>query len=243
MIATSLEGRTGLVTGANRGIGRALCLALAAERMNVVATARAPEDREALAAEIESRGGRALVTACDVAKEEDIKATVEKARETFGKIDFAVCNAGVLFQSSVAETSTEDWDWLMAVNLRGVFLTIRECLRVMPETGGSKILIISSNSGKFGQAGLGAYCAAKHGLMGLADSLSQELRETETSVHVICPGRVVTDMARSGHPYPDTSLWLDVEDIVNAAMYLLTLPPRTIVPEIFIHPRFQIMPR
>lgn len=243
MKGNSLEGRTGLVTGANRGIGRALCLALAAERMNVVATARAREDREALAAEIESRGGRALVTGCDVAKEEDIRATVEKARETFGKIDFAMCNAGVLFQASVAETKTEDWDWLMAVNLRGVFLTIRECLRVMPETGGSKILIISSNSGKFGQVGLSAYCAAKHGLMGLADSLSQELKETETSVHVICPGRVVTDMARSGHPYPDTSLWLDVEDIVNAAMYLLTLPPRTIVPEILIHPRFQIVPR
>ena len=243
MKGKQLEGRTGLVTGANRGIGRAICLALAGEGMNVVATARAPEDREALAAEIESRGGQALVVGCDVAKEEDIKATVEKARERFGRIDFAVCNAGVLFQASVAETTTEDWDWLMAVNLRGVFLTIRECLRVMPEEGGSKILIISSNSGKFGQAGLSAYCAAKHGLMGLADSLSQELRETETSVHVLCPGRVVTDMARSGHPYPDTSLWLDVDDIVNAAMYLLTLPPKTIVPEILIHPRFQIVPR
>lgn len=243
MIGNSLEGRTGLVTGANRGIGRALCLALAEEGMNVIATARAPEDREALSAEIESRGGRALVTGCDVSKEEDIKATVERAQKAFGKIDFALCNAGVLFQASVAETKTEDWDWLMAVNLRGVFLTIRECLQVMPETGGSKLLIISSNSGKFGQVGLSAYCAAKHGLMGLADSLSQELRETETSVHVICPGRVVTDMARSGHPYPDTSLWLDVDDIVNAAMYLLTLPPKTIVPEIFIHPRFQIVPR
>ena len=243
MNGNSLEGRTGLVTGANRGIGRAISLALAAQGMNVVATARAPEEREALAAEIESRGGRALVTGCDVTKEDDVKAMVEEAGQAFGKIDFAVCNAGVLFQSSVAETTTEDWDWLMAVNLRGVFLTIRECLRVMPETGGSKILIIASNSGKFGQVGLGAYCAAKHGLMGLADSLSQELKETETSVHVICPGRVLTDMARSGHPYPDTSLWLDADDIVNAAMYLLTLPARTIVPEIFIHPRFQIVAR
>ena len=135
MKGNPLEGRTGLVTGANRGIGRAIALALAAEGMNVVATARAPEDREALSSEIESHGGRALVTGCDVAKEEDIKATVERAREAFGKIDFALCNAGVLFQASVAETSTEDWDWLMAVNLRGVFLTIRECLRVMPENG------------------------------------------------------------------------------------------------------------
>ena len=243
MKGNSFEGRTALVTGANRGIGRAICLALAGEGMNVVATARAAEERDALAAEIESRGGRALVVGCDVAKEDDIKATVEKTRQSFGKIDFAVCNAGVLFQSSVAETTTEDWDWLMAVNLRGVFLTIRECLGVMPEKGGSKILIISSNSGKFGQAGLSAYCAAKHGLMGLADSLSQELKETETSVHVICPGRVVTDMARSGHPDPDPSYWLEAEDIVNAAMYLLSLPPKTIVPEIFIHPRFQIVPR
>ena len=243
MKGNPLEGRTGLVTGGNRGIGRALCLAFAGEGMNVVASARAPEDREALAAEIESRGGRALVVGCDVANEDDIRAMVEKARGSFGKVDFAVCNAGVLFQASVAETTTEDWDYLMSVNLRGVFLTIRECLRVMPETGGSKILIISSNSGKFGQVGLSAYCAAKHGLMGLADSLSQELRETETSVHVICPGRVATDMARSGHPDPDTSSWLEVEDIVNAAIYLLTLPPKTIVPEIFIHPRFQIVPR
>ena len=243
MKGNQLEGRTGLVTGGNRGIGRALCLAFAGEGMNVVASARAPEDREALAAEIESRGGRALVVGCDIANEDDIRAMVEKARESFGKVDFAVCNAGVLFQASVAETTTEDWDYLMSVNLRGVFLTIRECLRVMPETGGSKILIISSNSGKFGQVGLSAYCAAKHGLMGLADSLSQELKETETSVHVICPGRVATDMARSGHPDPDTSSWLDAEDIANAAMYLLTLPPKTIVPEIFIHPRFQIVPR
>ena len=243
MNGNQLEGRIGLVTGGNRGIGRALCLAFAGEGMNVVASARAPEDREVLAAEIESRGGRALVVGCDVANEDDIRAMVEEARRSFGKVDFAVCNAGVLFQASVAETTTEDWDYLMSVNLRGVFLTIRECLRVMPETGGSKILIISSNSGKFGQVGLSAYCAAKHGLMGLADSLSQELKETETSVHVICPGRVATDMARSGHPDPDTSSWLEVEDIANAAIYLLTLPPKTIVPEIFIHPRFQIVPR
>ena len=243
MKGNQLQGRIGLVTGANRGIGRAICLALAGEGVNVVATARAPEDREALAAEIESRGGRALVVGCDMAQEGDVKAMVGAAREAFGKVDFAVCNAGVLFQARVAETATEDWDYLMAVNLRGVFLTIRECLRVMPEKGGSKILIISSNSGKFGQVGLGAYCAAKHGLMGLADSLSQELKETETSVHVICPGRVVTDMALSGHPEPDTAYWLDAEDITNAAMYLLTLPSKTIVPEIFIHPRFQIVPR
>ena len=238
-----LAGKTGLVTGANRGIGRAICLALAERGANVVATARAAEDREILAAEIESHGSRALVSGCDVAKEDDVKAMVEDARESFGKIDIAVCNAGVLFRSTVAETATEDWDHLMGVNLRGVFLTIRECLRVMPEKGGSKILIISSNSGKFGQAGLGAYCAAKHGLMGLADSLSQELKDTEIGVHVICPGRVVTDMALSGHPDPDPAHWLDADEIANAAMFLLTLPPKTIVPEIFIHPRFQIVQR
>ena len=240
MTEGDFKGKTALVTGANRGIGKAISLALAKNGANVVATVRSADAQKTLTSEIESAGGNALVSISDVAKEGDIIATVEEARDKFGKIDFAVCNAGVMFESTIAETSTEDWDDLMNVNLRGVFLTIRECLKVMPEKGGSKILIISTNSIKFGQLGFGAYCAAKHGLMGLADTLSQELKETEIGVSVICPGRVVTDMALSALPEPDPSLWLKAEDIADSALFLLSLPPRSIISEIFIHPRFQI---
>ena len=240
MTEGDFKGKTALVTGANRGIGKAISLALAEKGAEVVATVRSTDAQKALTSEIESLGGKALVVICDVAKESDLTAAVEAARKEFGKIDIAVCNAGVAFESTIAETTTEDWDYLMNVNLRGVFLTIRESLKVMPEKGGSKILIISSNSGKFGQLGFGAYCAAKHGLMGLADTLSQELKETEIGVSVICPGRIVTDMALSVNPEPDPALWLQVEEIVNSAVFLLSLPSKTIIPEIFIHPRFQI---
>ena len=243
MNVTDLEGRTALITGATRGIGKAICLALATRGANIVATARSAEAQQSLAADIESHGSQALVVGCDVAKEGDIEEMVNKAHATFGKIDIVVCNAGVLLQSTVAETSTEDWDNLMNVNLRGVFLTIRESLRVMPETGGSKILIISSNSGKFGEMGLSAYCASKHGVMGLADALSQELKGTETSVHVICPGRVVTDMTLSVREEPARTEWLDCEDVVNAALFLLSLPSKASVAEILIQPRFQIVER
>ena len=156
-----LNGKTALVTGASRGIGRGICLGLAEKGANVVATARSADAQQALRSEVESHGNKALVIGCDLESEENIVAMVEQAREEFGKVDILVCSAGVLFESTVAETSTEDWDNLMNVNLRSVFITIRECLRVMPEKGGSKILIISSNSGKWGQVGLSAYCASK----------------------------------------------------------------------------------
>jgi NAD(P)-dependent dehydrogenase (short-subunit alcohol dehydrogenase family) len=241
MEAEKFKGKTALITGANRGIGKAIALALAEKGADVVATVRSEEARKTLTSEIGSVGENALVVICDVAKEGDIKAMVEDARKAFGKIDIAVCNAGVVFESTIAETSTEDWDNLMSVNLRGVFLTIRESLKVMPEKGDSKILIISSNSGMFGQLGFGAYCASKHGLMGLADTLSQELKETEIGVNVICPGRIITDMSLSAYPDMDTSLWLQVEEVANSALFLLSLPSKTIISEIYIHPRFQIV--
>ena len=243
MNADDLKGKIALVTGASRGIGKGICLGLAKSGANVVATARTEEARQILSSELESFECKSLIVDCDVGSEEEIVAMIEHTRAEFGKIDILVCNAGVLFQSTVAETSTGDWDNLMNVNLRGVFISIRECLKFMPERGGSKILLISSNAGKWGQVGMSAYCASKFGLMGLADSLSQELKETEIGVHVISPGRVLTDiaMALSEIPEPDPEEWLEVDDIVNSAMFLLNLPPRTIIPEIFIHPRFQIV--
>ena len=238
-----MKGKIALVTGASRGIGKGICIGLAKRGANVIATARTEDARRNLSTELESLGNRSLIVNCDVGSEAAIISMVDQVREEFGKIDILVCNAGVLFQSTVAETETEDWDNLMNVNLRGVFITIRECLKIMPKVGGSKILLISSNSGKWGQVGVSAYCASKFGLMGLADSLSQELKDTEIGVNVICPGRVLTDMAMalSEIPEPDPSKWLEVEDIVNSAMFLLDLPPRTIIHEIFIHPRFQIV--
>jgi len=243
MNADDLKGKIALVTGASRGIGKGICLGLAKSGANVVATVRTEEARQILSSELESFECKSLIVDCDVGSEEEIVAMIEHTRAEFGKIDILVCNAGVLFQSTVAETSIGDWDNLMNVNLRGVFISIRECLKFMPERGGSKILLISSNAGKWGQVGMSAYCASKFGLMGLADSLSQELKETEIGVHVICPGRVLTDMtmALSEIPEPDPEEWLEVDDIVNSAMFLLNLPPRTIIPEIFIHPRFQIV--
>ena len=147
MGAGDLKGKIALVTGASRGIGKGICLGLAGSGANVVATVRTEGARQNLFSELESFASKSLIVDCDVGSEEEIVATVERTRAEFGKIDILVCNAGVLFQSTVAETTTDDWDNLMNVNLRGAFISIRECLKIMPERGGSKILLISSYSG------------------------------------------------------------------------------------------------
>src|SRR4051812_13067298 len=164
----SFAGKVAFVTGAANGIGRAAALAFAHEGASVVAADVSEQGNRGTARMIEEAGGRALAVGCDVSRAEDVKAALDRAVETFGRLDFALNNAGVEQPiTAAADLTEEEWDRIVRVNLRGVFLCVRHEIPLMLKQGGGAIVNTSSGAGVKGFAGQAAYCTAKHGVIGL----------------------------------------------------------------------------
>jgi len=199
-----LTGKVALVTGASRGIGRAIALALAGQGAGIILAARSAPDLEAVAAEIDSRGGRALVAPCDVRRVGEVKRTMDAALAEYGRLDILVNNAGVAFRRPLVETSEAEFDLTLEVNLKGTFLCCRQAVPVM-EPGGV-IVNISSGAGKQGFPELAAYCASKFALIGLTESLAAELTQQAIRVYAVCPGSTDTRMWHSLYPGEEPDL-------------------------------------
>jgi 3-oxoacyl-[acyl-carrier protein] reductase len=168
---------------------------------------------------------RALAIHCDVSKEEDAKHMARRVVEELGAIDILVNSAGIAIRSHVVDMKVEDWDFTMAVNLRGPFLCAQAVLPYMVKQRSGKIINISSDSGKKGWATGSAYCASKFGVLGLTEALSKEVAdEYGINVNAICPGLVDTQMARSAMAEAGTELdWSKVTqpgDIAHVAVFL-----------------------
>ena len=151
-----------------------------------------------------------------------------------GSLDILVNNAGVFLERSVVETEPEEFDWVLAVNLRAPFVWSRAVIPYFRERGSGLILNISSQAGRRAYPLQGAYCASKHGLQGLTRVLAWEMREWGGRASCLCPGGVDTDLLEGVHEYADKSQYMRPEDIAEAAIYLATLPPRAAVDEIAI---------
>jgi 3-oxoacyl-[acyl-carrier protein] reductase len=217
-----------LVTGASKGIGRAMALRLARDGHDVVLAARGEDRLRAVATECEAAGARALPVKTDVSVEEDVRSLFEKA-DGFSTVDVLVNNAGVGVYKPVVETSLEDWELMMGVNLRGTFLCSREAMRRMGDAGGGTIVNISSVVGIKGYPNQGGYTASKHGIVGLSKVLAEEGRASGVRVHVICPGGVATDMAVAARPDIKPEELLLPEDVADLVAYLVKLPKRAMV--------------
>jgi 3-oxoacyl-[acyl-carrier protein] reductase len=219
-----LDGCTALVTGAGRGIGRAMVEAFAREGASVAAAARTGDEIESVCATVRAEGGKAVPVRVDLKCEDSIKACVEHTRREFGRIDIVVNNAGVIALRQIIDTPTEVWDDLMSTNVRGVFLLCREVLPEMIGRGSGRIINVGSAAGRRGYKEQGVYCSSKHALAGLTKVLAAETQQHGIRVHLLSPGGVLTglssELRASRGEAEDSPEWMTSEEVAQAALYL-----------------------
>ncbi|MDA0974604.1 MAG: 3-oxoacyl-[acyl-carrier-protein] reductase [Planctomycetota bacterium] len=182
------------MTGASRGIGRAIATRLAADGRHVVAASRSAGDLETLVSEIAAAGGSAEFRTCDVGSSEEMTGLVESVAEAHGRLDILVNNAGVTRDGLLLRMSDEDFDTVLNVNLRSAFVACRAAARPMMRGKFGRIVNVGSVSGLTGNAGQANYAAAKAGLVGLTKTIAKELGAKGITANVIAPGFIETDM-------------------------------------------------
>ncbi len=226
-----LSGKVAVVTGAGRGIGRAIAIGYAAAGAAIVCAARTVGEIEDTAETIRQRGGQALALPADVTDAAAVDALFQQSVEHFGGIDIVVINAGVnLDRRAVAESVPADWRMTMEVNLFGAYHCARAALPHLKERGGGKIIMIGSGMGHRGSAGSSAYACSKAGLWMFTRVLAQEVWQDKISVNELIPGPVNTAMtadeaAQAGVAFATSSEWTKgPEDVVPLALFLATQP-------------------
>jgi 3-oxoacyl-[acyl-carrier protein] reductase len=227
-IQADLSGQVALVTGASRGIGRSIALVLGRSGATVACVARNVEKLQAVADEIAAAGGKASVHQCDVTDATAAQATVDAVCAAHGRLDVMVNNAGITKDTLLPIMSDDDWDQVIAANLRSVFLFSRAAAKVMMRQRSGRIINMSSVSGLVGNPGQSNYSASKAGIIGFTQTVARELAKRKVTVNAICPGFIATEMAEALGPaiideakkrIPAARLG-EADEIADAVLYL-----------------------
>ncbi len=231
--AINIKDKVAIVTGASKGIGRSIALALAERGVKIVLAARNSDALSSIEKEIGSKGWKAVTIPTDVTSEHSVKNLIFETLKQFGKIDILINNAGVGVFNKVVDTTYEDYERMMNVNLKGVFLCSRAVIPSMIKNNRGEIINIASLAGKNSFSGGAVYSATKWGLIGFARSLMLEVRENNIRVVTICPGSVNTHFADKERDEP---FIIQPEDVSDTVLFTLTMPNRVNVSEIDIRP-------
>jgi 3-oxoacyl-[acyl-carrier protein] reductase len=227
-IQVDLSDKTAIVTGASRGIGKAIALRLAAAGAKVACVARSADKLQETADAIAAAGGTAEVHPCDVTDSAAVSKLVEDLAEKWGGIDIVVNNAGITKDTLIPRMEDEMWDTVIATNLRSVFLFTRSASLVMMRKRSGRIINISSVSGLMGNAGQSNYSASKAGVIGFTRTVAQELASRKVTVNAICPGFIASEMTAAMGATLDEFVKTripskrlgEAEEVADAVLYL-----------------------
>ena len=236
MSTRALAEQVAIVTGAGRGIGRAVAAALAVEGAAVVLAARTRSELAAAAGDIRDTGSRTLIVPTDVTQEAAVNALVDQTLAEFGRLDVLVNAAGAASFGPVAEMKVDDWDAMLAVNLRGVMLCCHAVLSPMMRQRRGTIVSIGSVAATRVIPGAAVYAATKAGVLAFSRVLAEELRSSSVRVGVVMPGAVDTPLWDAIPSPPDRSRMLRPDDIARAVVLMATLPPGATLEELTVLP-------
>jgi 3-oxoacyl-[acyl-carrier protein] reductase len=228
--------KVALVTGAGRGIGRAVAFSLAKLGCRVVLTARTAGQLAEVQQGIQQSGGTAKAIAADLTRDEDIDRLVSESKREFGAVDILINNAGWGKRAPVVRAKVEEWDQTFRLNLRAPMILAQRLLPSMIEKGEGAVINIGSVSGKSGEANGAAYSASKFGLIGFTQSLYEEVREQGIKVSVILPGFVDTPLIPPNRQL-DRRKMIQADDVAQAVNYILTSPATCCPVEITLRPQ------
>jgi NAD(P)-dependent dehydrogenase (short-subunit alcohol dehydrogenase family) len=218
-----LDGRLAVVTGTSRGIGRAIAVLFARAGARVAGCARGTHPGSFLDELASDERSRCVHATCDVRSQGEINRFRDQVQATLGTPDTVVNNAGIVARQSALTLSLETWNDVLASNLTSTFLVSQAFLPAMQSRRSGRIINLSSIGGRTGTAMLSAYCAAKHGVVGLTRALAEELRGDGITVNAICPGSVETEMLQQGMPGGKPAMTAD--DVARVALFLAADAP------------------
>lgn len=229
-MSTTLVGKKAIITGAGKGIGRAIAIALANEGVNLGLVARTKEDLEKVAAEVKNDEVNISIATADISSNEEVNTAIDKLKDELGTVDILINNAGIGKFGGFLDLEVAEWEKIIQVNLLGMYYVTRAVLPTMIEQKSGDIINISSTAGEKGGPVTSAYSASKFGVMGLTESLAMEVRKHDIRVTALTPSTVVTDLAiNEGLVTGDEDNVLQPEDLAELVVAQLKLNKRVFI--------------